>query len=602
MCGISGIVNLKGGFKRQDQLKLMTDLITHRGPDDFGFFIEGSVGFGHRRLSILDLSSAGNQPMKFSEDLVITYNGEIYNYIEIRQTLIEKGYKFQSNTDTEVILAAYAEWGKECVHQFNGMWAFAIYDRKKHTVFLSRDRFGIKPLYFLKIDDELIFGSEIKQLLLFVKVNKVNKKTLLNYLIYGMEEYNEDTFFEGVCKLLPGHNLTIDIKKGVLEQERFYTLKKHPSIERLNEQDSILHWRKKFTQSINLRLRSDVDVGTCLSGGLDSSSIAAKAGKTYFKNRGKAFKAITAESVEKINDESAYAKKVVDFIGLDWKKVKPDKESYKEVVEKVIALQEEPFGSPSIIMQYFVMQKAKEINCTVLLDGQGGDETLLGYERYYPAYFLSLPFWRSLMELFKSSSNSKLSVFQLLKYHVYFTNAKIRKKRQVKRCFFVKKSSLNFLKDDALNDLAKSYRNIWDLQVKEITSTQLPHLLKYEDKNSMYHSIETRLPFLDYQLVEASLSIKNSLKINGGWTKYILRKSIENDLPQEITWRKNKFGFEAPVKTWLSDKDELRKVISSSQIIKSLCHDSVKTVEDISLLWKLYNIAIWEKIYNVKVD
>uniref|UniRef100_A0A4W5LD91 Asparagine synthetase [glutamine-hydrolyzing] n=1 Tax=Hucho hucho TaxID=62062 RepID=A0A4W5LD91_9TELE len=396
MCGISGIINKNGTKVDKEEIQGINDLIAHRGPDDEGFYFEQNFAFGHRRLSILDLSSDGHQPMHYLHKYVISYNGEVYNYIEIKEELINSGYIFHSHTDTEVILASYDKWGEECVNRFNGMWAFAIYDKEKEIIFCSRDRFGVKPFYYTQVRDKFVFGSEIKQLL----------------------EFYEDryTFFENILKLEQSHNLIYNLKTNSFKIKRYFDIEFDKELNNLNEIESIEYIKNNLENAIELRLRSDVKVGTCLSGGLDSSSIAAIAAKKYFKKTNERFIAIHAKSIEEKTDESKYAREVAEYCNLDMIEIEPNLEDIKENIEEVVYTQEEPFGSPSIIMQYFVMKKAKEIGCTVLLDGQGGDETLLGYERYYPAYLLSLNLWDMIKGFFNSSKNSKLTLKQLIQY------------------------------------------------------------------------------------------------------------------------------------------------------------------------------------------
>ena len=514
MCGISGIINKNGSKVKENEIQKINDLIAHRGPDSEGFYFEKNFAFGHRRLSILDLSIDGHQPMHYLDKYTITYNGEVYNYLEIKDELLKNGYIFKSHTDTEVILASYDKWGEECVNKFNGMWAFAIYDKEKEIIFCSRDRFGVKPFYYTQVENKFIFGSEIKQLLEFYEKRFVNKKILMDFLIIGYENHTNETFFENIFKLQESHNLIYDLRKNTFQIKRYYDIKKYEI--NLDEDKSISIYKSKLNDSIALRLRSDVKVGTCLSGGLDSSSIAAIASNMYRKNLNEKFIAIHAKSSENDSDESFFAKEVATSCNLDLKIVEPTKDEFINSIDDVIYTQEEPFGSPSIFMQYFVMKKAKEIGCTVLLDGQGGDETLVGYERYYPSYLMSLGFFNLIKEFFNSSKNSKLSKKQLFAYFVYFTKAKIRiKKLQVKNSF-IKAKYFNLASFDILEKNSKNYLNLFELQHQEIFYTQMPHLLRYEDRNSMRHSIETRLPFIDYTLVETALSIPNKYKIKDG--------------------------------------------------------------------------------------
>jgi len=602
MCGISGIISKTNKKVSNKEIKQINDLIVHRGPDDEGYYIGDNFAFGHRRLSILDLTDKGHQPMSYMERYTITYNGEIYNYIEIKEVLEKKGYIFQSNTDTEVILASYDMWGEECVSKFNGMWAFALYDREKEIIFCSRDRFGIKPFYYSEINNRFIFGSEIKQLLNYYSDKFVNKKILINYLVLGLEEYSNETFFENIYKLEQSHNLIYDLKTHKFKLKKYYDTNLNNSFDKLPKDKIVNKYRETLENSIRLRLRSDVQVGTCLSGGLDSSAIASIASQIYHKGTQQKFLAIHAKSIEKNTDESNFAKNVADYCNLNLEIAEPTIDTFIKNIDEVIYTQEEPFGSPSIFMQYFVMKKAKELNCKVLLDGQGGDETLLGYERYYPAYLMSLNIFHKIKGLWYASKKSKLSIKQLILYFIYFTNASIRLKRVKTKYSFIKEYYMSLLDKKTINDLSANYLDIVTLQKQELFTTQLPHLLKYEDKNSMRNSIETRLPFIDYNLVETTLFIPNSYKIYKGWTKYILRESVKNILPKDIVWRKNKFGFEAPTKTWLIHiEEEMNNVIKDSKIIMKISQSIDFTKLDNIQKWKLYNIAKWEELFNVKM-
>ena len=600
MCGISGYINLNGDKASVEEISCITDPIQHRGPDGFGYYTHQQLALGHRRLAILDLSEAGHQPMKWHDQYVIVFNGEIYNYIEIKEELLKLGYHFKSHSDTEVILAAYDCWKEKCVERFNGMWSFAIHDVRENKLFCSRDRFGVKPFYYIHTGRNFAFASEIKQLLHFLPGRNANPNVLMDYLVLGLEDHNEQTFFEGVLKLLPSHNLIYDLSKNTFSIQRYYSIKIHPEHEKLSLKDAQELYLQTLTSSIHLRLRSDVKVGTCLSGGLDSSSIAAIAAELN-KNSGFKFSAFTAQSIDSERDETGFAKQVVDKSGLDWHVTTPKESDFYEVLDEVIRLQEEPFGSASIIMQYFVMQLSRNNNCIVLLDGQGGDETLLGYERYYPAYLMSLPAGRRIAEFFRTTKNSNLSLKQVLAYYYYFTKPGLRLKRQMNNYGFIHLNYLDRISKNTIHEMANSYKDIRAMQLMEITKTQLPHLLRYEDRNSMHHSIETRLPFLDFRLVELSLSLNNDYKIKEGWTKYLLRRAVENKLPSEVAWRKNKFGFEAPVRTWLRDESIFTNAIRNSSILNKISKGASDQIKDKKMLWKLYNIARWENLYQVEL-
>lgn len=400
MCGIAGIIS-KGSIDK-NSIEQMTSCVSHRGPDGYGYYLDDRFALGHRRLAILDLSDAGHQPMEYMQRYIITYNGEIYNYIEIRKELEKEGYTFQSKTDTEVIMAAYSFWGSDCVNHFNGMWAFALFDKEKKIFFLSRDRFGVKPLYYAQIGDMFVFGSEIKQLLLFSENRFVNKKILIDYLVCGFSEHTEETFFEGIYSLAGGHNLTYCLQKHTFCIEKFYHLVLDKTAEKIEEEQAIEKYKEEFLRSIRFRLRSDVKVGTCLSGGLDSSSVAATASDQYYLESRLKFQAIHAKSTEIETQESDYAEKLASEKPIELHILTPSVEDFLAAIDDVFYTQEEPFGSPSVFMQFFVMKKAREIGSIVMLDGQGGDETLLGYERYYPAYLFSLPFWKRIKGFLQS--------------------------------------------------------------------------------------------------------------------------------------------------------------------------------------------------------
>ena len=599
MCGIGGIINKNNKSVEELLIHQMTEIIAHRGPDSSGSYLYKNIAFGHRRLSILDLSSSGHQPMKYLDDLVITYNGEIYNFIEIREELIQKGYIFDSNSDTEVILKAYHCWGKTCVNYFNGMWSFSILDIKQKIVFCSRDRFGVKPFYYIENNDLFSFGSEISQLLPFLPNRILNKKVALDYLISGIEECSNETFFKDIYLLKGGHNLVFDLQTNSYEIERYYNLK-------LSDQKntSVDDYIQELKRSITLRLRSDVKVGTCLSGGIDSSTISSFASKLY-QNSNEKFMAIHAKSSEYKTDESEFAKIVSKISNINLNFVEPSYSDFKSNILSIIKIQQEPFGSLSIIMQYFVFKKAKELGCIVMLDGQGGDETLLGYERYYPAIVKSKKGIAKLKALLQSSKNSRLSLLDTIKYQYYFSNYKLRLKRLKFKNSFYKSEILNEYESEELRIISESYNDISILQKNEIESSQLPHLLKYEDRNSMANSIESRLPFLDYKLVELSLNTNNSLKIKDGWTKFILRKAAETILPKEIVWRKAKLGFNAPEKTWTKEfENEMIKEIEQSEILNNFIHFKKLYFKNLDLRtkWRLYNFSVWEKEFKVKLN
>jgi asparagine synthase (glutamine-hydrolysing) len=605
MCGISGIIDKSN--QKIDNLKLqnMNDLISHRGPNDEGFFYQSNFAFAHRRLSILDLSTDGHQPMSYlNEKYTLTYNGEIYNYLELKEELLAEGYFFNSDTDTEVILAAYDKWGQECIQHFNGMWAFALYDKDNEVIFCSRDRFGIKPFYYAELNSQFLFGSEIKQLLSCQDKHVVEKNILIDYLVYGLLEHTNQTFFKDILKLPQSHNLIYDLQTHTYEIKKYYSIEINADLQKLNEHQSVEKYAEYFRNAVQIRLRSDVKVGTCLSGGLDSSSIAAIASSLYEPDGKDKFCAIHAKSTELQTDESYYAKLVSKHCSLDLHVIEPSFKEFKESIEHVVYIQEEPFDSPSIFMQYFVMKQAKKIGCIVMLDGQGGDETLFGYESYYPTYFASLlKNWD-----IKTFVNELINVknFKIPKWKIFLKSFLLLFRRQTDglvRYIKTRKVALKVQHDQKNIKYKREFVSFKEFQIREIMSGNMPALLRYEDKNSMCHSIETRLPFIDYKCVNFAISLADNIKYKDGFLKYILRKSVDKLLPSKITWRQNKFGFESPTSSWLNQHREIMaKSIYESKVLKTICRLDKIDLKDNAIFWRLYNIAIWEKKFNVEVN
>ena len=603
MCGISGIINKNNLFVEKPLIKRINDLICHRGPDGEGFYFGSSFAFGHRRLSIIDLTEHGSQPMSYKHRYWITYNGEIYNYLEIKEELINLGHSFVSNCDTEVILAAYDEWGSKCLSRFNGMWAFAIYDSQKDIIFFSRDRFGIKPLYYSNKSDRFIFGSEIKQLLALQESIRANRQVIIESLLTSIDGHTEETYFADVYSFPSSHFALYDLKRHSFKIERYYELKVNHEIKSLQLNTAKIKFRELLDDSIKLRLRADVKVGTCLSGGLDSSVTSSIASGFYHQLNDQKFIGIHAKSSDAESDESNFAKIVSKHLNLDLHIVEPNTDDFLNKIDELLYTQEEPFGSPSMFMGWHVFEKAKKLSCKVMLNGQGGDEVLLGYERYYASFLKSISFLKFFKEAKAISKNSKLSFKNLILYNFYFTNYRLRINRLKKRSFILSK-----IKDsydyDTIRKSTKSFRDIEELQLLEISTLQLPHLLRYEDRNSMRHSIETRLPFLDYRLVEFGISIVPELKIQNGWTKYILRKATADLLPASISWRKDKKGFEAPEKTWIGTSTEMMKsTIRESKILSQIVQVEKLLIEFDTLpfkrRWSYFIIAAWEKKFNV---
>ena len=605
MCGICGILRFDGLDVDRSLIQRMNDAAAHRGPDGDGVFIAPGVGLGHRRLAILDLNPRGRQPMAWDGGRYqIVFNGEVYNYLEIRQELERHGLRFATGTDTEVILAAYATWGEACLDRFNGMWAFAILDTVERSVFLARDRFGVKPLYYSEAPGTFAFASEIKQLLPTLAGVRANRSMVLEWMLTSFEGHREETLFEGVRSMPGSHCMRVDLRTGKRQMRRWYALRRDPSIAAWSETEAIERMRDLLQDAVRLRLRSDVQVGTCLSGGLDSSATSAIASRMYRAATGRPFLGIHARASEAAIDESTWARMVADQTGIELSVVTPSTADFLATLDDVMRTQEEPFGSASMFMGWHVFREARARNCPVMLNGQGGDEVLLGYERYFSATTRGIPFWRAVLAAWHESRRSRLSFWNALRYKLYFLLPSLRISRLRSRSYL-----LPALGDTAdvsfVERSARSFSDVFEMQRMEIETVQLPHLLRYEDRNSMRHGIETRLPFLDYRLVEAGVSMRTELKVRSGWTKWVLRRSVEGMIPDSIVWRKDKIGFEAPMSTWLAEgRAQALAEVSDSGIIRESCDREalLKDWDRIDPLqrWTYFNLATWERVFGVQ--
>jgi len=534
----------------------------------------------------------------------IVFNGEIYNYLEVREELKALGHQFRSATDTEVILAAYAQWGAECLPRFNGMWAFAIFDTQAQTIFLARDRFGVKPLYIMDEGDTFAFGSEIKQLLSLQRHRRAHRATVIGWLLTRIDGHNDDTFFEGIRSFPQSHWGIYDLRTNQFEIKRWYTLTLGKHALSLDDNASVAAFRSVFEDAVRLRLRSDVRVGTCLSGGLDSSATSAIASGMYQSPLGQRFVAIHARASERRVDESPYARQVANQLGLELHIVEPTPQDFSDNIDEVIHTQEEPFGSPSVFMSWHVSRMARELGCPVMLNGQGGDEVLLGYERYYAPYLRALPIEKLIQEVLFPARNSRQSFMQLLGYMFYFTNAAVRI-HHLRRRTMLSGAAIASHKFSEIYDTARTSRRIGDMQIREITCQQLPHLLRYEDRNSMRHSIESRLPFLDYRVVELGVALRTAVKIRDGWSKWVLRKAMNGILPDDVTWRRTKLGFEAPESTWLKHHAaQMLEEVGDSRILREIAPRErlLAAYPTLSLRdrWMYFNVAAWERVYGVE--
>lgn len=562
MCGIAGIIQTNG-FYSKEHLRKMTDALSHRGPDGEGYWQNdsGKVLFGHRRLSILDLSEAAAQPFHYSDRYTIVHNGEIYNYIELREELKKKGYIFMTQTDTEVLVAAYDCWKEHCLQQFDGMFAFVIWDEKENELFAARDRFGEKPFHFIRHNHSLLFASEIKAFWPLGLGKQFNKKMLFNFLTIGYTDnpdQTDETFYEEVKKLPPATYFKVKIQEELtIEIERFWDIDKESQNKSISDQDAIDKFSELFTGSVKRRLRSDVPLGTSLSGGLDSSSIVATlSGIQRSELRTQTFSAIFP-GFEK--DEEKYIDEVTKQFSLQSFKIGVRDDEISNLFQRIITQQDEPFGSASTLPQYKVFELAKQNNVKVLLDGQGADEILAGYHKYYKWY------WQELFRKRKLVSSGELKMAKELGVDERFgiKNMIGALFPDFASVFLERQYLLHALKQE---DLSKEFVHLQSKEAYYATPSifslngvlyfntmihGLEELLRYADRNSMAHGREVRLPFLNHELVEFLFSLPSNFKIRQGLTKWILRKAMENSLPHGIAWRLDKIGFEPPQSSWM---------------------------------------------------
>lgn len=552
MCGIAGILHRQGPPIQIREIKLMTDSIAHRGPDGEGQWVDqtGMVGLGHRRLSILDLSEQGSQPMHYRSRYSIVFNGEIYNYLELRNQLKGQGYTFRSGTDTEVIMAAYDAKGKACLADFDGMFAIAIYDNLKRELFCARDRFGEKPFFYYCDGEKLLFGSEMKTIWSQGVQKELNDIAVYNYIVSNkpIGEKETDTFYKNIYQLKAAHSMTISINDIRVEQERYWKLSTIQK--KIKVDDAIEQLQSLFTESINRRLRSDVPVGSSLSGGLDSSMVVGY----MARNRDITQNTFSAAFPGFERDESRYQEMMVNTINTNHHVTSPSMETSIANLDKIVYHQEEPFSSLSIAVQYEVFKMARKNNVTVLLDGQGADEILAGYPYFTFSYLRELALKG---KLGAALSTANKAADKQAKSMSYFLGGAVS-------CMFPQKIVDKYKSADQstarglLNpDFASKFANLneKDLDIHNSLNDALDHrtntyglnqLLRYCDRNAMAHSVEVRLPFLNHNLVEFAFSLPSELKIHKGWTKWIARKAAESYVPKEIIWRKEKIAYESP--------------------------------------------------------
>jgi len=550
VCGIFGAINRTGFFEGSDfdRFVALTNLVAYRGPDDCGHIpltlkpVDSrrerlfDVFLGNRRLSIIDLSSSGHMPMSDGKGCWITYNGEIFNYLELRRELEARGHTFRTGTDTEVILHVYSEYGESGFDRLNGMWAFAIVDTHARKVVLSRDRFSIKPLYLFKSKGELYFGSEIKQLLPLLPALELNAGAMTAYLAQGLLDHDVETFFRGITRVPPGTNVIISLDSDTIEERKYWRFESTGSTS-ASSKDLIEEFRALFFDSVRIRLRSDVKVGVLLSGGLDSSAVTTAVRQVG----GEQLQTYSIVSEHEGYDERRFID-VMCQAGVPNRKVTFRVGDVLDCLERVLFYSDEPVAEFSVIAQYQLFAAIKnDSDVTVLLSGQGGDETLLGYLKFFFFHvqlLLKAGKYLDAMELIARSALHRTAVTQ-------FRMSEARRYLQHDR-----RGIWQAMLRDNQRTPVWQCGDIRSRQIADICHYSVPALTHYEDRNSGAHSLEVRHPFLDHRLVNFVVNLPTELKIHGGWTKYILRAALP-EMPAALRWRRDKQGFLVPEQLWL---------------------------------------------------
>jgi asparagine synthase (glutamine-hydrolysing) len=625
MCGIAGFVNLAGNRASAADLKRMLDVISHRGPDGHGIHEDGTAFLGHRRLSIIDVAG-GNQPMPNEDRSVwLTYNGEIFNHAAIRPKLEQAGHRYATRCDTETIVHAYEEYGSDCVSHFRGMFAFAIWDADKQTLFCARDRLGIKPFYYVLNDRFFAFASEIKALLRHPEIQaELNQELLPEYLTFGYTN-TDISLFRGIRKLMPGHTLTLDVKASRHSINRFWDVPEPKEAPRRSDQEWIAECRTRLEEAVRTRLMSDVPLGMFLSGGVDSSAIAA----LMKRMRSEPVKTFAVGYKEAAYSELSYARQVAEAIGTDHHEVTVGMEEFFNALPALVWHEDEPIAWPSSLSLYFVSKLASE-QVKVVLTGEGSDELFAGYHRYQ--HYLFNRKWADRYRLVPASlraavrqsieTSSLLSADLRRKLnHTFLGRDGTVESLQLDNFYgaFSAAERRQMLTGQASADVNPyaSYLSYWNARQAPVLSqmlyadqkTYLVELLMKQDQMSMACSIESRVPFLDHSFVEFAASVPEHLKIRNGEGKYIVKRAVEDLLPRDIIYR-TKMGFPTPLRSWLLDPraEPLfallldRKGLLSEYVdlgyVDSLIQRHRNQSEDATdRLWRLLNLQLWGDLF-----
>ncbi len=629
MCGIAGIISKNNSVSLKETVFAMSQSIKHRGPDGEGFvffdnlnstpvysnetpevnknnqqflfnpqvalndvFQNNTIALAHRRLSIIDLSASGHQPMcDTSSNYWITFNGEIYNYIELREELKQKGHQFITQTDTEVVIAAYKEWGTNCLSRFNGMFAFALCDKIENIIFCARDRVGVKPFYYMNRANSFAFASEYKA---FIKSGlikfEINEQQQFDYLVNANLETEQQSLFKHIDELKPSHYLIYNLKEHQLSIKSYYTISSTIN-NTITDAELISKIEEKVVNAIKLRLRSDVEVGSCLSGGLDSSIIAGVINHLQPNGNIKLFTAVFP--TEKF-DESNYAKLVSESINAKWKTVSPTAADFFREIETLNYYQDLPVWSTSTYSQHRVMKLAADNGVKVVLDGQGADELFGGYAHHYYSY------WKQNLG-FKTFAQIKESEATIYRPFQLFFKQQLKEYLNLSTNY---SSSFNSSSQVYAKANHQPFSSSLNEQLKVDYFGRLKSFLKCEDRCSMAFGIESRVPFADdIELVDFIFSINGNKKIQNGISKYLLREATKAYIPKQIYERRDKVGFETPLKQWfLEHQSQVVDTITAQldfvnhQTIKNNFQSLLETKAPFIL--RLYSFAIWKKVYS----
>lgn len=664
MCSIGGIFDNNG--LNSKVVLYLNQSVKHRGPDDEGYTIfnrrhvvccagddttkqnggdvsyfpnqhvsdynlkEFKFALCQRRLSIVDLTSNGHQPMSYDNgQLWIAFNGEIYNYKELRDILYGKGFQFKTSSDTEVILAAYQFWGEACVNYLHGMWAFVICDLKKSKLFISRDRFGIKPFYYTKTGSTFTFGSEIKQLLSNHE-SIGESETIFSYLSVGIKDYSQKTMYKGILQLEAGSNMTVEISNDFqintesIKISKWYKLQ-NEGYKNISFSEATERFKELFYDSVSKHFVSEVNIGSCLSGGLDSSSIVAAVSGLMNSGRfGGEQLSFSARSQNAEIDEGKWMQKVYDaYPNIKPNYVYPDETELLEILPKITWHQDEPFQSTSVFAQWKVFELAKQNNIKVMIDGQGSDEYLCGYDKFIAPFLIEtyskVGFKALLEEVDSLRDNRGISSLVAMKYVINNVLPHSLKNRLRKALNY---SSLKptWMETDFCNtnaqkidsDIFNSFNSVESISENLLFKTNLPLLLHCEDRNSMAHSIEARVPFLDHKLVEFGYNLPIEFKIKDGFSKYVLRKSMDGVIPNQIAFRKDKVGFATAEKIWVKEvlkKSFIETIREGVESQDGIINKQILVLFDEFLkgknnyqpfFFRVYNYYQWKKIFNIK--